>query len=45
MANVTLRHERLLLGDADKLMRRLHRLRDLLGRVELDGEALIRKPQ
>jgi alkylation response protein AidB-like acyl-CoA dehydrogenase len=45
VANVTLRHERLLLGDANKLMHRVHRLRALLERVEVEGAPLIRRAQ
>jgi alkylation response protein AidB-like acyl-CoA dehydrogenase len=45
VANVTLRHERLLLGDAGKLMHRAHRLRGLLERTELDGVPLIRRAE
>ena len=45
VANVTLKHERMLLGDASKLMHRVHRLRALLERMEVDGVPLIRKPQ
>jgi alkylation response protein AidB-like acyl-CoA dehydrogenase len=37
VANVTLKHERLLLGDANKLMARVHRLRGLLDRCGLLG--------
>ncbi len=44
VANVTLKHERLLLGDASKLTHRWHRLRDLLGRTAIDGVPLIRQP-
>ncbi|WP_135468688.1 acyl-CoA dehydrogenase family protein [Crenalkalicoccus roseus] len=44
VANVTLRHERLLLGDAAKLAHRLHRLRGLLERTRVDGVPLIRMP-
>ena len=39
VANVTLKHERLLLGDANKLMARVHRLRSLLERTGLIGQA------
>lgn len=39
VANVTLKHERLLLGDANKLMARVHRLRGLLERTGLAAQA------
>ena len=45
VANVTLRHERLLLGDANKLMHRVHRIRSLLERTAAEGVPLIRRPQ
>jgi alkylation response protein AidB-like acyl-CoA dehydrogenase len=45
VANVTLKHERMLLGDANKLMHRLHKLRELLERTRVDGVPLIRMAQ
>ncbi len=44
VANVTLKHERLMLGDSNRLTQRLQRLVDLLQRVEVDGEKLITVP-
>jgi alkylation response protein AidB-like acyl-CoA dehydrogenase len=41
VANVTLKHERMLLGDANKLMHRLHKLRGLLEQTRVDGVPLI----
>jgi alkylation response protein AidB-like acyl-CoA dehydrogenase len=45
VANVTLKHERMLLGDASKLMHRLHKLRALLAGTRVDGVPLLDKPQ
>jgi alkylation response protein AidB-like acyl-CoA dehydrogenase len=45
VANVTLKHERMLLGDANKLMHRLHKLRGLLERTQVDGVPLIAMAQ
>ncbi|MEN0074065.1 MAG: acyl-CoA dehydrogenase family protein [Paracraurococcus sp.] len=44
VANVTLKHERMLLGDAGKLMHRLHRLRALLAETQVDGRPLLANP-
>lgn len=44
VANVTLKHERMLLGDSSKLLHRLHRLRGLLAETRVDGEPLLAKP-
>ena len=44
VANVTLKHERMLLGDASKLLHRLHRLRGLLTQRKVDGVPLLEKP-
>ena len=45
VANVTLKHERMLLDDANKPVRRLHKLRGLLERTRVDGVPLIRMAQ
>ena len=45
VANVTLKHERMLLGDANKLVHRLHKLGGLLERTRVDGVPLIRMAQ
>jgi alkylation response protein AidB-like acyl-CoA dehydrogenase len=44
VANVTLKHERMLLGDSAKLVHRLHRLRSLLAETVVEGEPLLQKP-
>ncbi len=44
VANVTLKYERLYLGDANKLSVRLRKLVDLLQTTEIDGETLIALP-
>ncbi|MFN4090801.1 MAG: acyl-CoA dehydrogenase family protein [Alphaproteobacteria bacterium] len=41
VANVTLKYERLLLGDSNKLMQRLHRIREMMERTEIDGVRLM----
>jgi alkylation response protein AidB-like acyl-CoA dehydrogenase len=41
VANVTLKHERMGIGDAGKLTHRLQRLIELLGATEIDGVPLI----
>jgi alkylation response protein AidB-like acyl-CoA dehydrogenase len=45
VANVTLRHERAMLGDPNKLMHRVHRLRDLMERTPVDGGRAIDRPE
>jgi alkylation response protein AidB-like acyl-CoA dehydrogenase len=44
VANVTLKYERLYLGDANKLSVRLRKLIDLLQTTEIDGERLMALP-
>ncbi|RAI57240.1 acyl-CoA dehydrogenase family protein [Roseicella frigidaeris] len=44
VANVTLKHERMLLGDASKLMHRLHRLQALLAETRVEGRPLLASP-
>lgn len=44
VANVTLKHERMLLGDSSKLVHRLHRLRALLAETRVEGEPLLARP-
>jgi len=41
VANVTLKHERLMIGDATKMTARLEQLIGLLQRAEIDGQKLI----
>lgn len=41
VANVTLKHERMLLGDANKHLQRYHRIETLLKETEIDGTPLI----
>jgi alkylation response protein AidB-like acyl-CoA dehydrogenase len=45
VANVTLKYERLLLGDANKLSSRLERIRELMGRTTLDGLCIMDIPE
>jgi len=45
VANVTLKHERAMLGDPNKLMHRAHRLRDLMERTIVDGGRVIDMPE
>jgi alkylation response protein AidB-like acyl-CoA dehydrogenase len=45
VANVTLKHERLLLGDPTKLMHRVERIRELMERAGADGERPIDRPE
>jgi alkylation response protein AidB-like acyl-CoA dehydrogenase len=45
VANVTLRHERLLLGDPNKLMHRLERVRELMARTTAGGARVIDMPE
>jgi alkylation response protein AidB-like acyl-CoA dehydrogenase len=45
VANVTLKHERLLLGDPGKLTQRLARLIDLMSSTEVDGRRSIDIPE
>jgi alkylation response protein AidB-like acyl-CoA dehydrogenase len=45
VANITLKHERMLLGDANKHLQRFHRIENLLKETEVDGIALIDMPE
>ena len=45
VANVTLKHERLMIGDAGKMTARLEQLIKLLSATEVDGVALIHMPE
>jgi alkylation response protein AidB-like acyl-CoA dehydrogenase len=45
VANVTLRHERLLLGDPNKLMHRLERVRELMARTTVGGVRVLDMPE
>ena len=45
VANVTLRHERLMLGDPNKLMHRGRRIAELMERTSIDGVRVIDMPE
>jgi alkylation response protein AidB-like acyl-CoA dehydrogenase len=45
VANVTLKHERLMIGDAGKMTARLEQLIKLLSTTEIDGTKLIHMPE
>ena len=45
VANITLKYERMMLGDANKFMHRVHRIRELMQTTLIDGERLIDKPE
>jgi alkylation response protein AidB-like acyl-CoA dehydrogenase len=45
VANITLKYERLLLGDANKLTSRLQRVRELMERTTLDGQRVMDIPE
>jgi len=45
VANVTLRHERLMLGDPNKLMHRVRRIGELMERTHVDGGRVIDMPE
>jgi alkylation response protein AidB-like acyl-CoA dehydrogenase len=45
VANVTLRHERLMLGDPNKLMHRVRRIGQLMERTRIDGVRIIDMPE
>ncbi len=45
VANVTLKYERLLLGDANRLSSRLARIRELMERTTLDGQRVMDIPE
>jgi alkylation response protein AidB-like acyl-CoA dehydrogenase len=41
VANITLKHERLLLGDPNRLMHRVHRIRELMERTTVEGARVV----
>jgi alkylation response protein AidB-like acyl-CoA dehydrogenase len=45
VANVTLKYERLLIGDANKLSNRLERVREIMERTTLDGQRVMDIPE
>ncbi|MGD9806263.1 MAG: acyl-CoA dehydrogenase family protein [Hyphomicrobiaceae bacterium] len=45
VANITLKYERMMLGDANKFLHRVHRIRELMETTRIDGERLIDKPE
>jgi alkylation response protein AidB-like acyl-CoA dehydrogenase len=45
VANITLKYERMMLGDANKFLHRVHRIRTLMETTRIDGERLIDKPE
>jgi alkylation response protein AidB-like acyl-CoA dehydrogenase len=45
VANTTLKYERLLLGDPNKMLNRFHRLRKLMEDTTIDGVKLIQMPE
>ena len=45
VANVTLKHERLMIGDASKMTARLEQLIKLLSTIDIDGVKLIHMPE
>jgi alkylation response protein AidB-like acyl-CoA dehydrogenase len=45
VANITLKYERMMLGDANKFMHRLHRIRELMEATDIEGVRLIDMPQ
>ena len=45
VANVTLKYERLILGDPNKLMHRIERIRELMARTTVDGARVIDVPE
>ena len=45
VANITLKHERLVLGDPNKLMHRVERIRELMARTTVDGAHAIDIPE
>jgi len=45
VANVTLKHERMMIGDANKMMSRIKRVADLMQRTEIDGVRVIDLPE
>jgi alkylation response protein AidB-like acyl-CoA dehydrogenase len=45
VANVTLKHERLMLGDPNKPMRRVHWIREMMERTTVDGVRVMDMPE
>ncbi len=45
VANVTLKHERLLLGDANKLVHRLNRIKTMMEEIQINNERIIDMPE
>jgi alkylation response protein AidB-like acyl-CoA dehydrogenase len=45
VANLTLKHERLMLGDPSKLGHRVERIAELMARAGVDGERLMDRPE
>ncbi|MBI2217322.1 MAG: acyl-CoA dehydrogenase family protein [Candidatus Rokubacteria bacterium] len=45
VANITLKHERSMLGDPNRLMQRVHRIRDLMTRTRIDGVRVADMPE
>lgn len=45
VANITLKYERMMLGDANKFAHRVHRIKALMETTRIDGERLIDKPE
>jgi alkylation response protein AidB-like acyl-CoA dehydrogenase len=45
VANLTLKHERLMLGDPSKLVHRVERIAELMARAGVDGQRLIDRPE
>ncbi|MGE0766251.1 MAG: acyl-CoA dehydrogenase family protein [Hyphomicrobiaceae bacterium] len=45
VANITLKYERMMLGDANKFAHRVHRIRALMETTRIDGERLIDKAE
>ncbi len=45
VANTTLKYERMMLGDANKFMHRVHRIRELMETTRIDGVRLIDMPE
>ena len=45
VANLTLKHERLMLGDPSKLVHRVERIAELMARAGVDGERSIDRPE
>jgi alkylation response protein AidB-like acyl-CoA dehydrogenase len=45
VANITLKHERAMLGDPNRLVQRVLRIRDLMARTTVDGVRIIDRPE